>query len=161
MSGVHEKRLEGQVALVTGAGRGIGRACALALARDGAHVLAVARTSGDLSSLAGEAQGKVETWTGDVCTDAFIERIRALDQFAPMGHSSLGNLTSIKDGDPTLGSEGMLKDLIAGHETTIATLKATAEAAEEAGDLSTADLATQRITAHEKHRWMLKATLNA
>lgn len=80
MSGVHERRLDGQVALVTGAGRGIGRACALALARDGAHVLAVARTSGDLSSLAGEAQGKVEIWTGDVCTDAFIERIRALDR---------------------------------------------------------------------------------
>ena len=97
-----------------------------------------------------------EIWTA---IDEIAERIRALDQFAPMGHNSLGNLTSIKDGDPTQNSEGMLKDLIAGHETTIATLKAAAEAAEDAGDLSTADLATQRITAHEKHRWMLKSTL--
>jgi len=75
-----ESQLAGQVALVTGAGRGIGRACALALARDGAHVLAAARTADDLSSLAGEARGKIEPWIGDVRTDAFIERIGALDR---------------------------------------------------------------------------------
>jgi NAD(P)-dependent dehydrogenase (short-subunit alcohol dehydrogenase family) len=43
--------LSGRIALVTGASRGIGHALALALARDGAHIVAVARTVGGLEEL--------------------------------------------------------------------------------------------------------------
>ena len=43
--------LSGRIALVTGASRGIGFATALALARAGAHVVAVARTVGGLEEL--------------------------------------------------------------------------------------------------------------
>src|SRR5437660_5683285 len=43
--------LADRIALVTGASRGIGYAAALALARAGAHVVAVARTVGGLEEL--------------------------------------------------------------------------------------------------------------
>ena len=45
------KSFAGRIALVTGASRGIGYATALALGREGAHVVAVARTVGGLEEL--------------------------------------------------------------------------------------------------------------
>ena len=45
------QHLSGRIALVTGASRGIGRATAIALARAGAHVVAVARQVQDLEEL--------------------------------------------------------------------------------------------------------------
>ena len=53
--GMHERfRLDGQVAVVTGGGRGIGRGIALALAECGADVVVVARRQEDLDQVAKE-----------------------------------------------------------------------------------------------------------
>lgn len=50
-------RLDGKVAIVTGATRGIGYALATALARAGADVAVVARSAGDCARVAGELAG--------------------------------------------------------------------------------------------------------
>ncbi len=79
-------RLDGQVALVSGAGRGIGRGCALALAEAGAEVIALSRTESELLTLVGEieaAGGRARALVCDV-TDtaavrAAIENLEKLD----------------------------------------------------------------------------------
>ncbi len=64
-----------RVALVTGAGRGIGRATALALAERGARVMGVSRTEAELASLAAEAN--VEYFVESVGTPEGCERVIA------------------------------------------------------------------------------------
>jgi 3-oxoacyl-[acyl-carrier protein] reductase len=65
-------KLEGKVALVTGASQGIGRACALALAREGASVAVAARTQPKLDELVAEitsAGGKAAAFVMDVAEE--------------------------------------------------------------------------------------------
>ena len=63
---MNEGRVAGKRVLITAAGQGIGRASALALAREGAHVFATDVNESALQALENEAEGTLEAFTLDV-----------------------------------------------------------------------------------------------
>ena len=69
-------QLTDRIAIVTGAGRGIGRSVAEHLAMEGATVIAAARTARELDELASEmkdASGEVIPLPGDITDEQFVE----------------------------------------------------------------------------------------
>ena len=107
---IHSKQLEGKLALVTGASRGIGAATAQALAAAGAHVILVARTGTALEEIEDrihEAGGSATIAPLDL-TDgesigklgaAVAERWRKLDILV-LNAAMLGSLTPVEHIDP-------------------------------------------------------------
>lgn len=69
-------RLDGLVAMITGAGRGIGRGCALAMAEAGAEVIAVSRTTAEIEEVAAIIQAKGGTARAVPCDVSNAESIR-------------------------------------------------------------------------------------
>lgn len=91
--------------------------------------------------------------------DEIAERIRALGAFAPQSGAALDAITKIEADGPTPPKAAeMVRNLLAGHETLIRRARAALEATSESGDAASEDLVTQRLAAHEKTAWMLRAT---
>lgn len=71
-------RLEGKVALVTGAGRGIGRAVAKAFASEGASLVLASRSRGELEQTAAEVASRGAACLAHPCDVADPAQVRAL-----------------------------------------------------------------------------------
>jgi NAD(P)-dependent dehydrogenase (short-subunit alcohol dehydrogenase family) len=73
-------RLNGRVAVVTGASKGLGRAMAVAMAAEGARIALVSRDMAQLSAVAGEiaaAGGEARVFVADVTQEEQVRRIES------------------------------------------------------------------------------------
>lgn len=78
MSQTTSERLAGRIAVVTGAGSGIGRAAAIRLAAEGAHVILIGRTESTLRETATQIGDAAAVVCGDVGRETDNERMADL-----------------------------------------------------------------------------------
>lgn len=118
--------LSGRIALVTGATRGIGRECALALAKAGAHIVATGRNQGALEELDDEIKAAIGAAATLVPLDltrgddidalglAIHQRFGRLDILVHAA-AVLGALTPVSHIDPPLWDKVVAANLTASY----------------------------------------------
>lgn len=122
--------LSGRYALITGASRGIGRSAATALAKAGAHIIAIARTTGALEELDDEikqAGGSATLIPADITDQTAMEQLRPI-LFSRFGRLDifianagiLGELSPVEDIDPKIWNNVLAVNLTAQWQMTAA-----------------------------------------
>ena len=92
--------------------------------------------------------------------DEIAEHMRAMGLDAPSGMQVYQDLATVAVEPETMVSvDTMLEHLINAHTEVRANLETLAKIAADEGDIASEDLAIERMRAHDKHRWMLKASL--
>ena len=101
-----QRQLEGRVALVTGGGRGIGRAIALAYAAEGAKLTLAARTSAELRETADIIMGRYGTEVHTVVAD--VSSRRQVDNMVDSALERYGSIDVLVNNAGNLGPVGRL-----------------------------------------------------
>jgi len=91
--------------------------------------------------------------------DTLAEHIRQLDDYAPSSLSQLKSLSMISEDEEAVSAMSMVSRLLDANNLTLASLMMAYRAADSATELGLANFIQDRIAAHQKHGWMLKATL--
>jgi len=134
--------LKGKTALVTGAGKGIGKAITLALAAEGVHVGLIARTEKDIENVseAAKARGVQASYaTADISNRTAVESAveKITGELGPIdiliNNAGTGTFGKFLDLDPDVWEEQVRVNLFGVYYTTRAVLPAMIE--RQSGDI--------------------------
>lgn len=89
--------------------------------------------------------------------DTYAELIRTTDQYAPTSLARLIALTSLEESASIPDALSMLRILRRDNDLFLAVLVAAYDEAEKASEFGISNYLQDRIQAHEKHAWMLRA----
>ncbi len=95
----------------------------------------------------------------DAAIDVMAERIRALGHLSPASFSEFSSNAQIKSEAPGNTAEEMIQSLITDNEAAAKRMRDFVSIADEADDVFTADMLTERIGQHEENAWMLRSMI--
>lgn len=89
--------------------------------------------------------------------DEYAELIRTQDQYAPTSLGRLIDMSAIQEAESIPNATGMLQNIKNDNDKFLATLVVAYDEAEKASEFGVSNYIQDRIQAHEKHAWMLRA----
>lgn len=90
--------------------------------------------------------------------DDIAEQLRQINSFAPGSLQRMKELSGVAEDDLIPAAPKMVTNLIAANDTVITSIVECYKLAETAGEYGLSNFLQDRMMAHRKHGWMLKAT---
>ena len=91
--------------------------------------------------------------------DPFAENIRKLNAYTPASLERFSMLSTIDDENEMLGPTEMLQELLVDSDKMVRVLKMIYDIAEREGEHGFSNFLAERMDAHRKHSWQLRASL--
>jgi len=91
--------------------------------------------------------------------DPFAENIRKLNAYTPASLERFSMLSTIDDENEMLGPTEMLQELLSDSDKMVRVLKMIYDIAEREGEHGFSNFLAERMDAHRKHSWQLRASL--
>lgn len=97
-----------------------------------------------------------ELWTS---VDEIAEKIRQLGGYTPSSLAELMSNSMVSENSGTMNAEEYISKLLDANNLVLASLLMSYKEAEAATEIGVSNFIQDRVMAHQKHGWMLKATL--
>jgi starvation-inducible DNA-binding protein len=91
--------------------------------------------------------------------DDFAEKIRSIGSYMPGSYTRFSMLSQIEDETDILSPGAMLHALFEDNEKMLVVLKMAYDLSEQSGEHGFSNFLAERMDAHRKHGWMLRASL--